>query len=346
MLYAIPQQWLFMAMKNILQIGSTIIISLILAILLSNFIYLSGYIDFYKAELLAYNSTNDLSEHNEKNTILIIGDSFTAANNSYPNILRNILHNYRIINSGISGSGIIQASIISEKRINKFKPNIFIYQIYVGNDLFDITYPTNWKSISFMRNIYWFASNHIRLVSYLNYKLGQLNASNNESYQKYTHNKYYENEIFSIEKFTKREIMYNIADDKLIENSILLKGNRKNDFKLLSSKLAKIFKLLPAYCKKYILVIPHASQINSVYLNRTIKIGANFSERDKIFEEEYPFIKKIKELFPETSVLNPLVLFRNAEANGIKVYFANDGHLNNNGQKILADFIAKHAKSI
>lgn len=140
--------------------------------------------------------------------------------------------------------------------------------------------------------------------------------------------------------------MYNIADDKLIENSILLKGNRKNDFKLLSSKLAKIFKLLPAYCKKYILVIPHASQINSVYLNRTIKIGANFSERDKIFEEEYPFIKKIKELFPETSVLNPLVLFRNAEANGIKVYFANDGHLNNNGQKILADFIAKHAKSI
>lgn len=113
-----------MAMKNILQIGSTIIISLILAILLSNFIYLSGYIDFYKAELLAYNSTNDLSEHNEKNTILIIGDSFTAANNSYPNILRNILHNYRIINSGISGSGIIQASIISEKRINKFKPNI------------------------------------------------------------------------------------------------------------------------------------------------------------------------------------------------------------------------------
>lgn len=329
-------------MKNILQIGSIIIISFILTILLSNFIYLAGYIDFYKAELLTYNSTIDLSEHNEKNTILIMGDSFTAANSSYPNILRNILHDYRIINSGISGSGIIQASIIAKKRIHKFKPDIFIYQIYVGNDLVDITYPTNWKRISFMRNIYWFASNHIRVISYLNYKLAQLTTPN-ESYHKYTLNKYYKSEIFSVDKFTKRERIYNIADDKLVENSILLKGSRKNDFKLLSSKLAKIFKLSPVYCKNYILVIPHASQINSVYLNRTIKIGAKFSERDKLFEEEYPFIKKINELFPETIVLNPLVLFRNAEANGVKVYFANDGHLNNNGQKILADFIAKYA---
>jgi hypothetical protein len=271
-----------------------------------------------------------------------MGDSFTAGNSSYPNILRNMLPNYRIINSGIPGSGIIQASIIAKRRIEEFKPNIFIYQIYVGNDLLDISYPLNWKRLSFMRNMYWFASNHIRIISFLNYRLGQLSVSNNESYQEYTHKQYEENEIFSIDRFTKREIIYNIADDKLVENSILLKGSRIDDFKLLFSKLEKLFKFLPAYSKKFIVLIPHASQVNVEYLNRTIETKAKFSDLDKIFEEEYPFAKKLTVLFPEINVLNPLPLFKNAEANGVRVYYANDGHLNTNGQKILADFIGKH----
>jgi len=329
-------------MKNIFQIGLTIIISLVIAVLLSNVIYLSGYIDFYKPELLANNSIDDLLGHNNRTTVLIMGDSFTAGNTSYPNILRNMLPNYRIINAGISGSGIIQASIIAKKRIEEFNPKIFIYQIYVGNDLLDISYPVNWERLSFMRNIYWFASNHIRIISFLNYRLGQLNASNNESYQEYTHTQFDENEIFSIDRFSKREIIYNIADEHLVENSILLRGNRIDDFKILSSKLEKLLKVLPAYSKKYIVLIPHASQINVEYLNRTIEIKAKFSYLDKVFEEEYQFAKAIKALFPEINVLNPLALFRNAEANGVKVYFANDGHLNANGQKILADFIGKH----
>jgi len=212
----------------------------------------------------------------------------------------------------------------------------------VGNDLLDISYPVNWERLSFMRNIYWLTSNHIRIISFLNYRLGQLNASNNESYQEYTHKQFDENEIFSIDRFSKREIIYNIADEKLVENSILLRGSRIDDFKILSSKLEKLLKVLPAYSKKIIVLIPHASQINVEYLNRTIEIKAKFSYLDKVFEEEYPFAKTIKALFPEINVLNPLALFRNAEANGVKVYYANDGHLNANGQKILADFITRH----
>jgi hypothetical protein len=334
-----------LTMKNTVLTGMTIIISVVVAILLSNLIYLSGYIDFYKPELLANNLIADLSGQNKKNTVLIMGDSFTAGNNSYPNILRNILPNYRIINSGIPGSGIIQASIIAKRRIDEFNPNIFIYQIYVGNDLLDISYPVNWRSLSFMRNMYWLASNHIRIISFLNYRLGQLNASNNEIYQNPTNKTIDEKENFSIDRFTKREIIYNIADDKLIENSIRLKGSRIDDFKLLLSKLEEIFTFLPASCKKYIVLIPHASQIDLEYLNRTIEIRANFSDTDKILEEEYPFARKIKEVFPEIRVLNPLALFKNAEANGIKVYYANDGHLNNNGQRLLADFLAKYLKN-
>jgi len=117
-------------MKNIFQIGLTIIISLVIAVLLSNVIYLSGYIDFYKPELLAYNSIDDLSGHNNRNTVLIMGDSFTAGNTSYPNILRNMLPNYRIINAGISGSGIIQASIIAKKGLRNSTQK-FLYIKYM-----------------------------------------------------------------------------------------------------------------------------------------------------------------------------------------------------------------------
>lgn len=331
-------------MKKILPIGIILIISVVIAIVLSNAIYLSGYLDFYKPELLANNSITDLSGKDKNNTILIMGDSFTAGNNSYPNILRNRLPSYRIINSGIPGSGIIQASIIAKRRIDEFNPSIFIYQIYVGNDLLDISYPVNWTNLSFMRNVYWLTSNHLRIISFLNYRLGQLNASNREIYQKHNDRKIGEdeNEKFSIERYTRREIIYNIADAKLVENSILLKGNRIEDFKFLLSQLEKVFKFLPASSKKYIVLVPHASQVNLEYLHRTIEIRANFSDPDEILEEEYPFARRIKEEFPNIRVLNPLALFRKAEANGVKVYYVNDGHLNNSGQRILADFIAQH----
>lgn len=328
-------------MNNIFRRGITILISVVVAIVLANGIYVFGYIDFYKPELLTYNSALDLSGKNKKKTILIMGDSFTAGPNTYPNILRTQLPHYRIINSGISGSGIIQTSIIAKRRIEEFSPNKFIYQIYVGNDLFDISYPVNWRSISFMRNMYWLASNHLRIISFLNYRLGQLKASSHEISEPPMSEKMEEIEIFSPEKFTKREIIYNRADEKLIENSILLEGKRMNDFHVLVSKLKRLFTFLPASSQKIIILVPHAAQVNVEYFNRTIAIGASLSNQDKIFEEKYPFASKLQEIFPEIQVVNPLAHLRNAEAKGTKVYYANDGHLNNNGQQILADLLAK-----
>jgi len=318
--------------------------SVVVSILISNAVYMSGYIDFYQPELLANNSTADLSGENTKNTVLIMGDSFSVGQNSYPNLLRNRLPHYRIINSGIPGSGIIQASIIAKRRIDEFNPNIFIYQIYVGNDLLDISYPVNWTALSFMRNIYWLASNHLRILSFLNYRLGQLYASNGAMYPKHTAGNLLEKkkETFSIEKFTKREIIYNMADTHLIENSILLKGSRIDDFKILRSKLESILKLLPPSSKSYIVLVPHAAQVNGEYVHRSMEIGATFLDPDKIGEEDYPFAEKIKEVFSNVRVLNPLALFKKAEANGVKVYYVNDGHLNNNGQRILADFLAHY----
>lgn len=330
--------------NKILLIISSSIITFFLGVFFLNFLYMYGIIDFYKDELFAYNLKDDLSGDNGKETILIMGDSFTAGNTTYPNFLRERFPNYKIINSSVAGSGIIQASTIAKRRIKKFNPSVFIYQIYVGNDLLDITYPINWKKISMARNIYWFISNNIRVTSYINYKFGQKNSLMKKNHQKSNYSEIKEKEEFSLEKYSKREIIYNKADNKLVENSILQKGDRKKDFELLASELVQVFKLLPVKCKKIILVLPHACQINRTYLERTIMLGAKFSELAQILKEEYPFIKKLRELFSDIIILNPLMVFRNEEKKGTKIYFANDEHLNKNGQKILVDYIAEYIK--
>jgi hypothetical protein len=325
-----------------------IIFLFIVVLVLLNFIYTAGYIDFYKPELKFLNSKDDLSKQNNKDTILVMGDSFTAANDNYPNILRNIFPNYRIINSGVSGTGIIQAEIIGIGRVPQFKPKIFIYQIYIGNDLFDITYPVNWEKISFGRNLYWFIANRLPLASYMNYRLGQIMASTTGSYIKYSPSKYLDKEgnEFSIKNYTKRDVIYNIADEKLINDTILLEGKRKIDFNILVAKLNKLLSYLPPGCTKFIVVVPHMSQLNKLYLNRAIQLGANFSEPNKILETEYPFIRQLREKFPDVVIINPLIPFRNAVRDGIEVYYINDAHLTVNGQNILAEIIASYLKKI
>jgi len=331
----------------LLMISGYLIFLFIVVLILLNLVYTSGFIDFYAPELNFLNSKNDLSGGNDKDTILIMGDSFTAGNGNYPNILRNLFPHYRIINSGIPGTGIIQAEIIGKKRIAQFKPKVFIYQIYTGNDLFDIRYPVNWKNISFVRNLYWLVANRLPVVSYINYRLGQLMATEAGGYIKYSTSKsfYKEAAEFSVKSYTKHDITCNIADDKLINDTILLEGKRKNDFNTLVAKLNILLNYLPPRCKKIIVVVPHMSQLNKLYLDRAVQLGANFSETNKILETEYPLVRQLHEKFPDVVIINPLIPFRNTVRNGMEVYYINDAHLNSNGQKILSDIIASYLKS-
>jgi hypothetical protein len=101
---------------------------------------------------------------------------------------------------------------------------------------------------------------------------------------------------------------------------------------------------LPQGCRKIVVVVPHMSQLNSLYLNKAVQLGATFPEPDKFRETEYPFIRQLRTRFPDVVIINPLAALRNAVRNGMEVYYINDAHLNINGQKILADVIAPYLK--
>ena len=76
------------------------------------------------------------------------------------------------------------------------------------------------------------------------------------------------------------------------------------------------------------MVIPHASQVNSKYLDNQMDLGAQFSNLDAIGEIEYPFIKGIRSSLAgnnNVTVLNPLSHLRHMENEEINMYYQNAG---------------------
>jgi len=129
-------------------------------------------VDFYKSFLHEYNTEKELTNNTDK-TILAMGDSFTAGNGSWPAYLKRAFPHYRVINSGVGGTEIPQTLASARRRFPEFKPDIFIYQIYIGNDL-AYKNPLNWEKLSLARNLWWTVLNRFPIVQYIRDKLGSI----------------------------------------------------------------------------------------------------------------------------------------------------------------------------
>jgi hypothetical protein len=306
-------------------------------------------VDAYWPELRGLNAPEDLVADGRR-TVLIMGDSFTASPGSYVGILKQTFPRLRIINGGVSGTGVIQTELMAPRRFHVFQPSIFIYQSYVGNDLLDIRYPVNWAALSVGRNLYWLVANQLRSISYVNYRLGQIGQAGHRGAgpaagpagspgpaARTT-------EAFARERYDARVKLYVMADPSLVEDSILVTARRQRDY---DTHLGGVGRLLahckPERCQAYLLVIPHASQVDVGYLSRMRRLGATFTEPERLRAAEYPFLVGIRSKFatwPHVHVLNPLPVLREANQKA-PVYFANDEHLNSVGQETIAAFLAR-----
>jgi len=317
-----------------------IILYFFLILLISEFIYRYQIIDTYQPEFKEFNK-NLLSHETTDKTILIFGDSFTAGKFTYPYFIHQQRPDFRIVNSAVSGSGIIETLFIAPKRIKKFKPDIMIYQVYVGNDLLNISYPVNWKKLSFIRNLYWSLAEHFRFLSFLNYRLGQIYQAYKQNKNNKQQGKNRKGKIKIIRNYDKNEKLYLSAEPFLLENSILVRSNRKKDFNIWLKGLDKLITYASA-CDIYILIIPHPCQVHKKYLNLMNNIGAQFHNPSQIQADEYPFIKNIQNHFKDRAdvyILNPLMTLRENENKSLPVYHSNNAHLNITGQKIIAKFL-------
>jgi len=314
-------------------------------------------VDTYSPELRSYNSPTDLAGSGNRSILLTMGDSFTAGNETYPNILRDKLPNYVVINSGITGTSIIEAAIVAPNRFRQFSPTVFIYQFYVGNDFFDITHPVNWATIPFVRNMYWTMSNYFRSFAFLNYRLAQyetvhriLSGQKTRPLQAADASSFSEPDIFSLEAYTQRPKINLQADPWLLEKHINVTGGREADYEIFLQKLTELTSYcMSGRCQTYILVIPHCSQINAKYLNNFKQLGARFSNEGDIQKSEYPFITILRQAvasMSDVTVLNPIDYLRRREELGEPMYFQNDDHLTPAGHHAIANFLLQEVKGL
>lgn len=324
----------------ILAIGCTVA-----TLVLFEIIYRTQAIDTYKPELKAYNDARSLSGADHRPGILILGDSFTAGHDAYPALLQSELSEYRVINAGITATGILEASIVAPGRLRRFTPSVFIYQIYVGNDLFNIRYDLHWGKVSAVRNLYWLIAQRLRGLGFLNYRAGQVVAGWRARNGAPPPAPIVESGPFDPARYDGHERSYLEADPSFLEDQILLQGARKDDFQVLLGKLGGLLAMCrePA-CRSYVLVIPHACQVDQRYLENMVTLGGQFQNAQRVSDPEYPFLLGIRALLKEQGLgedrlLDPLPALRASEEAGEPAYFLHDPHLNSRGQRILAEMI-------
>lgn len=293
--------------------------------------------DFYKSELYGLNPREALIS--DKPNVLVCGDSFSADLNGYVEMLRDSLNSFDIINAAVSGTGIRQHQIIMTKRIHQYKPDIFIYQFYIGNDLFDIRHPVKGKNISLWRKLYWSVSDMVLSVQYANFRLaGMRYKFFDDTGGSYNPKK---NDKYSPDSYSKREKLNYSCEPALIENTLFLKNRRKNDLLKFKKGFKAIADMLPEGIIRYLVIIPHQSMISERWYQRHQEMGGDFKQPVySISETEFPIYTELFELARENgfTVISPLQEFRTMK-DSIPIYYENDPHLAIEGHKVLSKLL-------
>jgi hypothetical protein len=304
-------------------------------------VYRHQLIDFYRPELRAFNLQADLRDHSRK-TLLVMGDSFSAGLDTWVGFLRPKLPSYRIICGAIPGTGIFEALYTAPRRFQEFKPRVFIYQIFVGNDLQDIRRPLNRHTMSLARYAYCYLCSYLglRSLTFANYRLAQLLHSPKST----GGTKYQE---FSVATYPESVRIYYQAEPYNLEDTVMARGDRARDLETLIAGTNKLFGYCGRNCRKYVVVIPDSAQASDFYLNHMLKLGARFVSPSDLHRDDYPFLTRLQQGLAdkEIKVLNPLPLFKADEAQGKHLYYVNQTHLNETGQAILGEYLRERLQA-
>jgi len=326
-------------LKKIFRFFLNLCIALVIFLALLEVAFRNYWVDFYSAEFEALNTASDLSNRNGP-TVLVGGDSFTGVQHSYVQTMRSERPNARIVNAGIPGTGVTEAACFLPDRIAEWQPEVFIYQIYVGNDLFDIRHPVGSEHIGTARKIYWWLSDRLRCVRYINYKLAQFRyrftteVGNAPSEL---------NEEFSVETYAARQKMNFAAEPALVYNSAFLQEGRRADFEVLLNELDALMDALPDSCKSYLLVIPHCAQVSDRYARNMQVLGAQFPDDVDMLEIRNPLVLGLDSVYrenPRVELLSAQPFLQEVERKGNAIYYSDDPHLNELGHQMLGNVMA------
>lgn len=306
--------------------------------------YRLQWMDFYTKDLHSFNPLEVLQ--GAGCTVLVFGDSFSAGNQSYVSVLRNILPQARWINGGISDSGPREALLVAPRRFRQFRPQLMIYQVYVGNDLVDMGYHPDWRRLALARNLWWSLSRAFPSLRYVRRRLAEakLEKGARRVAQPRERSDAFGidvSEQFSPTAYTARVPQYYAFDPTVTDDSIRLVGMRREDFRAYLPLIRKLIGFCRlSECQPIVFVVPHKAQVSREYFAWERQLGAVLPDESIVEVEDYPFVRELRRAVATegTPVLNPLRFLREQEALR-HVYFVNDEHLNPYGQEKLADWL-------
>lgn len=321
---------------------------IIFVFLLFEGLYRAQIIDFYRNELIGLNPKT-LFEKNNKPNVLAFGDSFIGQPQSFVEFLQDSFPNYHFVNNGIPGTGIFEARSIANNRMKEFPPKQLIYQIYIGNDLMNIRKNTNWNKLPFLKNVYYSLANHLKSLEFLNYRFAQFayfRKLKTGIGMKGADENVKEEDVFEVQKYSPYEKQVLSGDPQLLENSILLKDDRIADFTYLQENIQRLIKAanndsIPVY----LVVIPHCSQVNAYYRQKYEDLGIKLPQDSLYFSPNYPFIQSLKKAFAgqkNIEIVDILPALQAKDSLNNRMYFENDFHFTEAGQRLAAEVLAKY----
>ena len=312
---------------------------LIAVLLLLELAYRSQIIEFYGPEFRALNSGLVPQDENSDFKVLVIGDSFSAQKANYVDQLRKMYPKVQFINASVPGIGLRQQNLILNKRLRTFSPDLVLYQMYVGNDLSDLMHPWYSDAISLTRRVYWWMSEKLLVVPYLNFRLSRLKRSRRISADKTD----MENPEFGVLRYRRRARLYIEADPNLIASSITLEDRGMKRYELWKTNFRKFIADVPSNSPVELLLIPHCTQVSQYYYDNYIKLGAVLSK--KISETNYPLSEQIEMDFPNVIVHNTLRELQTLSGRD-SLYYSNDPHFSTYGQLEFAKIISKRCHNL
>lgn len=324
-------------LKRAISYVAVILSSLLLTLIIMEVCYRSFFIDFYQNQFEYLN--NDLIDGDNYNhgndRILVFGDSFSADSNSYVKVLKDSLSKYHIMNAAVPGTTIREASIMQSYRLQQTKPTKIIYQIYIGNDLIEWKHPYEGKDLSMARKIYWWLSDRIWVVSYINRQLPYVRSSFSEELLAGKHIEKPFNKVL----YSSRTKLYCQAQANFLKDAILMRSSYDKIIDSYFGRLEKFIVEVPIDIELVLLIIPDKVQISMDYMSHLNLLGCNTSY--ELLSSSYPLMRAFENLeksYSHVSIINPIEELR--QKNKIReVYYSNDSHLNEYGQKVLGEFV-------
>lgn len=293
-------------------------------------VYRYQWVDFYSTEWEFQNKvrTPDL----KKKRVLVLGDSFSADTASWVNQWNND-SDWQIFNAAIPGVGPETYRLIVSNRVEETKPNVVIVQLYEGNDLYDLYRPVNWSAFSWGRNIFWKCSNTFRSLGFINYRLGQANQDLASPVNAKTA------DTFAIQNYDARTKLYIKGDATYPMAMVQLKGDYASQLETVIEMLQELKEAAGRNTRFYVLTIPACVQTNRRYVKHYKQLGARLSQS---LLKGHPWAERIEKAGFE--VIDPIKALRESEKKGVRVYYANDPHLNSAGQQVVLDCVQQIMK--